>query len=278
MSALKKYDPETQARAVRMYADRIAEGDISQLRAREEVGELLGINQSTLRSTATPNSASSSNTTAEPPPTERSPRSPTNSPRYAPRSRPWLTPSATTTRNYGNSPATDRITRPNPDPRPISRISARQCAHGVHDRVVQDRGHRARAPHLDLVAAGRTRHRVLGALVQHRAAALLDRRHATHRVRGPQLRSNPRARRARRGLTPPSSNPRPLHALEPGVPPAMLVDTDHCDAVEPVRIIDQATSAVREDRGVRGMPGHPRAAATRLEAEGLRPHLHPQMR
>lgn len=49
MSALKKYDPETQARAVRMYADRIAEGDVSQLRAREEVGELLGINQSTLR-------------------------------------------------------------------------------------------------------------------------------------------------------------------------------------------------------------------------------------
>ncbi len=49
MSALKKYDPETQARAVRMYADRIAEGDISQLRAREEIGELLGINQSTLR-------------------------------------------------------------------------------------------------------------------------------------------------------------------------------------------------------------------------------------
>lgn len=49
MSALKKYDAETQARAVRMYADRIAEGDISQLRAREEIGELLGINQSTLR-------------------------------------------------------------------------------------------------------------------------------------------------------------------------------------------------------------------------------------
>lgn len=49
MSALKKYDPETQARAVRMYLDRVAEGDVSQLRAREEVGQLLGINQSTLR-------------------------------------------------------------------------------------------------------------------------------------------------------------------------------------------------------------------------------------
>ena len=49
MSALRKYDRETQARAVRMYADRLAESGISQLRAREEVGELLGINQSTLR-------------------------------------------------------------------------------------------------------------------------------------------------------------------------------------------------------------------------------------
>ena len=49
MSALKKYDRETQARAVRMYADRLAEGGVSQLKAREEVGGLLGINQSTLR-------------------------------------------------------------------------------------------------------------------------------------------------------------------------------------------------------------------------------------
>lgn len=49
MPASKKYDGETQARAVRMYADRVAEGDISQLRARQEVGELLGINQSSLR-------------------------------------------------------------------------------------------------------------------------------------------------------------------------------------------------------------------------------------
>jgi transposase-like protein len=49
MPAPKKYDQETQARAVRMYADRFAEGDVSQLKARQEVGELLGINQSTLR-------------------------------------------------------------------------------------------------------------------------------------------------------------------------------------------------------------------------------------
>jgi hypothetical protein len=49
MPASKKYDAETQARAVRMYADRIAHGDISLRGARREVGELLGINQSTLR-------------------------------------------------------------------------------------------------------------------------------------------------------------------------------------------------------------------------------------
>lgn len=49
MPAPKKYDEETQARAVRMYADRIAEGGISRLKARQEVGELLGINASTMR-------------------------------------------------------------------------------------------------------------------------------------------------------------------------------------------------------------------------------------
>lgn len=49
MPALKKYDEETQARAVRMYQDRLTEGDISQKAARVEVGELLGINESTLR-------------------------------------------------------------------------------------------------------------------------------------------------------------------------------------------------------------------------------------
>jgi transposase len=49
MPASKKYDAETQARAVRMYADRIAQGDVSLRGARSEVGELLGINQATLR-------------------------------------------------------------------------------------------------------------------------------------------------------------------------------------------------------------------------------------
>ena len=49
MPAPKKYDVETQARAVRMYADRIAEGGISKRAARAEVGELLGINEATLR-------------------------------------------------------------------------------------------------------------------------------------------------------------------------------------------------------------------------------------
>ncbi len=49
MSAPKKYDSETQHRAVRMYIDRFAEGNVSQSQAREEVGELLGINPSTLK-------------------------------------------------------------------------------------------------------------------------------------------------------------------------------------------------------------------------------------
>lgn len=49
MSASRKYDQETRGRAVRMYQDRFAEGGISQLKARQEVGGLLDINQSTLR-------------------------------------------------------------------------------------------------------------------------------------------------------------------------------------------------------------------------------------
>ena len=49
MSAPRKYDQETRDRAVRMYQDRLAEGGISQLKAREEVGGLLDIDQSTLR-------------------------------------------------------------------------------------------------------------------------------------------------------------------------------------------------------------------------------------
>jgi len=49
MPAPRKYDQETQDRAVRMYADRIAAGDVSQRQARVEVGELLGIKAETLR-------------------------------------------------------------------------------------------------------------------------------------------------------------------------------------------------------------------------------------
>ena len=49
MPAPKKHDEETQARAVRMYVDRFAEGDVSQRAAREEVGALLGVNPSTMR-------------------------------------------------------------------------------------------------------------------------------------------------------------------------------------------------------------------------------------
>src|SRR5699024_8332714 len=49
MPAAKRYDEETQARAVGMYADRLAEGDVSQSKAREEVGAVLGIKPWTLR-------------------------------------------------------------------------------------------------------------------------------------------------------------------------------------------------------------------------------------
>ena len=49
MPAQRKYDQETQDRAVRMYADRIAAGDVSQRQARIDVGELLDINPATLR-------------------------------------------------------------------------------------------------------------------------------------------------------------------------------------------------------------------------------------
>jgi transposase len=49
MPAGKKYDAESQERAVRMYTDRVAEGDIAQSKALEEVGQLLGINPSTLK-------------------------------------------------------------------------------------------------------------------------------------------------------------------------------------------------------------------------------------
>ncbi len=49
MPAAKKFDAETQERAVRMYTDRVAEGNISQKKAQEEIGALLGINPSTLK-------------------------------------------------------------------------------------------------------------------------------------------------------------------------------------------------------------------------------------
>jgi transposase len=49
MPAQRKYDEETQARAVRMYRDRLVEGGITQRSAMAEVGELLGINPATLR-------------------------------------------------------------------------------------------------------------------------------------------------------------------------------------------------------------------------------------
>lgn len=49
MSAPRKFDDETRARAVRMYQDRLREHGESKLAARKHVGALLGINPATLR-------------------------------------------------------------------------------------------------------------------------------------------------------------------------------------------------------------------------------------
>ncbi|WP_150461313.1 hypothetical protein [Nesterenkonia ebinurensis] len=50
MPARSRYDPKTQARGVRMYADRLEEADgVSKAQARREVGEVLGINRATLK-------------------------------------------------------------------------------------------------------------------------------------------------------------------------------------------------------------------------------------
>ena len=44
---------------------------------------------------------------------------------------------------------------------------------------------------------------------------------------------------------------------EAGVPPDVLVDADRGDPVEPTRIVDESTLALREHRSVRGAPGNP---------------------
>src|SRR5690625_1722486 len=49
MSNRRKYDQESRERAVRMYLDRLGEGDISQRAARLEVSGLLGVNEQPLR-------------------------------------------------------------------------------------------------------------------------------------------------------------------------------------------------------------------------------------
>lgn len=50
MSAPRKFDEETRARAVRLYADRLRDHGASKLAARKHVGELLDIAPATLRS------------------------------------------------------------------------------------------------------------------------------------------------------------------------------------------------------------------------------------
>src|SRR5699024_907523 len=49
MSSRNAYDLEFRERAVRMYLDRLQEDGVSKRAARLEVGELLGVNESTLR-------------------------------------------------------------------------------------------------------------------------------------------------------------------------------------------------------------------------------------
>jgi transposase-like protein len=49
MSAPRKFDEETRARAVRLYTDRLRDHDQSKLTARKHVGQLLDINPATLR-------------------------------------------------------------------------------------------------------------------------------------------------------------------------------------------------------------------------------------
>jgi len=49
VAAPRKFDEETRARAVRLYADRLREHGGSHLGARRHVGELLGIAPATLR-------------------------------------------------------------------------------------------------------------------------------------------------------------------------------------------------------------------------------------
>src|SRR4051812_2769915 len=49
MSAPRKFDEETRARAVRLYTDRVRDHGESKLTARKHVGQLLDINPATLR-------------------------------------------------------------------------------------------------------------------------------------------------------------------------------------------------------------------------------------
>lgn len=69
MSAPRKFDDETRARAVRLYTDRLRDHGESKLAARRHVGQLLGINAATLRNwieaderAARPAGAASANT------------------------------------------------------------------------------------------------------------------------------------------------------------------------------------------------------------------------
>ncbi len=49
MSAPRKFDEETRARAVRLYTDRLCDHGESKLAARRHVGQLLDVKPATLR-------------------------------------------------------------------------------------------------------------------------------------------------------------------------------------------------------------------------------------
>lgn len=52
-----------------------------------------------------------------------------------------------------------------------------------------------------------------------------------------------------------------------GMPPAMLIDTDHGDTIEPRRVVDQHPPALGKDRVVAGFRRHPELVETAERGE-----------
>ena len=60
-----------------------------------------------------------------------------------------------------------------------------------------------------------------------------------------------------------------------GVPPDVLIDADHGDAVEPVRVVDQDPLALGQDRVVGGVPRHPEPLGDPGDGQVLAPRCLP---